>query len=282
MIPESSPLDPRFYAEVWTGCYSRCMPEDIIALCRRSQRLAVALLLCATAHLALVGGVSADVITDAVAATGRPADDRARDGDRKPGAILRFFEIAPGQRVAELMTGRGYYADLLSRVVGPQGGVLAQNNAFVVKRFADGPLSERLANPELANVTRVDAELENPGLPNGLDAVLLILFYHDTYWQEVDRRAMNRSVFAALKPGGLYGVVDHHAEKGSGSRDVKSLHRIDAELVKSEILEAGFVLDAESDALRHPEDDRRANVFDEGIRGKTDRFVFRFRKPHEN
>jgi len=119
----------------------------------------------------------------------------------------------------------------------------------------------------------------SPAVDASADAMLMILFYHDTYWQEIDRRAMNRAVFDALKPGGLYGIVDHHAEAGSGSRDVKSLHRVDAELVKREILAAGFEFDAESDGLRHPEDDRSANVFDAGIRGRTDRFVFRFRKP---
>ena len=252
--------------------------SDSTASRRRPRRLAVALLLCITALLTVADDASANAIADAVTAAGRPAEDRVRDGDRKPDAILRFFEIAPEQRVAELMTGRGYYADLLSRVIGPKGVVLAQNNAFVVKRFADEPLKERLANPELANVVRVDAELEDPGLPSELDAVLMILFYHDTYWQEVDRRAMNRAVFEALKLGGIFGVVDHHAEARSGSRDVKSLHRVDAEIVKGEILEAGFVLDAESDVLRHPKDDRTANVFDAGIRGKTDRFVYRFRK----
>jgi predicted methyltransferase len=245
----------------------------------RFHNYAASLLLCAIVLFA--AGASADSIRASVAAAGRPEDDRARDEARRPDAILRFFEIAPGQRVAELMTGRGYYAELLSRVVGEEGVVIAQNNAFVVERFADAALKERFANPELANVQRVDAELEAPGLPGDLDAVLMILFYHDTYWQETDRPAMNRAVFEALKFGGVYGVVDHHAEAGSGDRDVKSLHRVDAELVKSEILAAGFVLDAESDVLRHPEDDRSANVFDEGIRGKTDRFVYRFRKPIE-
>ncbi len=253
------------------------MPIDVADAHHRLRKLVVALLLCISVSPAV--DASAAAITAAVTSAGRPAEDRARDSDRKPDAILRFFEITPGQRVAELMTGRGYYAELLSRVVGSKGAVIAQNNAFVVKRFADEPLNERLANPELANVNRVDAELADPGLPNELDAVLMILFYHDTYWQEIDRRAMNRAVFDALKPGGLYGIVDHHAEAGSGSRDVKSLHRVDAELVKREILAAGFEFDAESDGLRHPEDDRSANVFDAGIRGRTDRFVFRFRKP---
>jgi len=251
--------------------------KSVVGIRERSIEWALALSLCIAVLSA--ADASADAIAASVAAAARPADDRVRDEARKPDAILRFFEIAPGQRVAELMTGRGYYAELLSRAVGAEGLVIAQNNAFVVERFADAALKERLANLALANVKRVDAELEAPGLPGDLDAVLMILFYHDTYWQETDRRAMNRAVFDALKPGGIYGVVDHHAEADSGDRDVKILHRVDAELVKSEILAAGFVLDAESDVLRYPEDDRSANVFDEGIRGRTDRFVYRFRKP---
>ncbi len=185
-------------------------------------------------------------------------------------------------KVAELMTGRGYYAEILAGAVGPEGTVYVHNSPYVLKRFAEEPISARLRKDVFANAIRLDREVDDPGLPQGeLDAVLLILFYHDTYWMEADRAAINRAVFDALVPGGVYGVIDHFAEDGSGARDVKSLHRVDAELVKKEIVEAGFVLDAESDLLRHPEDDRTTNVFDETIRGKTDRFIFRFRKPRD-
>lgn len=209
----------------------------------------------------------------------RPAEDVARDADRKPSEVLDFFGIDEGMRVVELMAGRGYYVHMLAQRVGPSGHVYAHNSPFVLKRFAEKPLSDRLADPALANVERLDTELDDPRLPEGLDAVMIVIFYHDTYWQEVDRAKMNAAVFAALKPGGVYGVIDHHAEAGSGDRDVKRLHRVDAELVKREIVAAGFELEAESDLLRHPEDDRTINVFDEAIRGKTDRFVYRFRKP---
>lgn len=223
---------------------------------------------------------AAAAIATAVDHPDRPADDRGRDGDRRPAAVLAFFEVAPGMKVADLMTGRGYYAELLARVVGPTGTVYAQNNAFVVQRFADGPLRERLARPGLERVVRLDRELDDPGLPAGeLDRVMMVLFYHDTYWQKVDRAAMNRAVFAALRPGGIYGVVDHHAEAGSLDRDVETLHRVDAALVEREILAAGFELVGTSDVLRHPEDRRDLNVFDPALRGKTDRFVYKFRKP---
>jgi len=217
----------------------------------------------------------------AVASEDRPEADRARDQHRKPADVLAFFGIAPGQKVAELMTGRGYYIDIISRVVGDNGVAYAHNSPFVLQRFAEEPLTERLANPGLSNVVRLDRELEDPGLPGNLDAVLIILFYHDTFWQGVDREKMNKAVYGALKPGGVYGVVDHHAQAGSGDRDVKTLHRVDAALVKKEILAAGFELDGESEILRHPEDTRDYNVFRdvETKRDRTDRFVFRFRKP---
>jgi predicted methyltransferase len=223
---------------------------------------------------------AAAAIAASVAHTDRPAEDRDRDADRRPAEILSFFGVAPGMKVADMMTGRGYYAELVARVVGDSGVVYAQNNKFVVERFADKPLGERLARPGLQNVVRLDRELEDPGLPAGeLDVVLMVLFYHDTVWQKTDRAAMNRAIFAALKPGGIFGVVDHHAEDGSGERDVKTLHRVDAALVEKEILAAGFELVERSDLLRHPEDERTLNVFDEAIRGKTDRFVYKFRKP---
>jgi predicted methyltransferase len=217
----------------------------------------------------------------AVASEDRPEADRARDQHRKPARVLAFFGVAPGQKVAELMTGRGYYIDIISRVVGDSGVAYAHNSPFVLERFAEGPLTERLANPRLSNVVRLDRELEDPGLPRNLDAVLIVLFYHDTFWQGVDREKMNTAVYEALKPGGVYGVVDHHAPAGSGDRDVKTLHRVDAELVKKEILAAGFEFDGESEMLHHPEDTRDYNVFRdvETKRDRTDRFIFRFRKP---
>ena len=222
----------------------------------------------------------ADHLDDAVASSARPASDTARDADRKPAEILRFYGIAPGMNVAELMSGRGYYAEILAAAVGESGKVYVQNNQFVLERFAEKDITERLAKPQLKNAVRLDREIDDPGLPAGeLDAALMILFYHDTYWMEADREKMNRAVFEALKPGGTYGIVDHHAEPGSGPRDVKTLHRVDAALVKKEVLAAGFEWVGESDVLAHPEDDRSANVFDDGLRGKTDRFAYRFRKP---
>jgi predicted methyltransferase len=216
----------------------------------------------------------------------RPADDRARDEARKPYEVLRFFDIRPGMHVADLGAGGGYLSEILARAVGAEGRVYVQNSPFVVERFAAKPLGDRLARLSMPHVQRLDTEFDALGLPQGeLDAVLMVLFYHDTFWMpkadggKVDRATMNRAIFDALKPGGVFGVIDHHAQAGSRDRDVQTIHRGDAELIKEEILAAGFELDAESDILRHPEDDRTKNVFDPALRGKTDQFVYRFRKP---
>ena len=194
--------------------------------------------------------------------------------------MLALAGIEPNMTVIDLMAGRGYYTEILASAIGPEGRVLAQNNAYVIERFAAGPLQERLSRMQAPQVQRHDAELDDLGLEsNSLDAALMVLFYHDTYWQGVNRRQMNQQIFDALKPGGIFTMVDHHAETGSGSRDVKTLHRVDADMVLSEILTAGFVLAGRSDLLNHPEDDRARNVFEAGTRGKTDRFIFLFRKP---
>ena len=225
---------------------------------------------------------SLEALRAAIDTDARPAEDRARDAGRKPAEVLHFLGIGPGMTVAEMMAGAGYYVEVLARVVGPEGTVYAQNNKFVLERFAEKPLSERLENPDLGHVVRLDRELDDPGLPVGqLDAVLMILFYHDTFWMGADRSKMNRAIFDSLKPGGTYAIIDHHAESGSGDRDVKTIHRIDIELVKKDILAAGFELAAESDLLRNPDDDHTINVFKPEIRGQTDRFVLHFRKPVE-
>lgn len=229
------------------------------------------------------GIVREDPVAAAVADPGRPEADRARDATRRPETVLKFFGIERGMRVADLMAGTGYYTEILSNAVGRDGTVYCHNSPFVLERFAEGPLSERLARPGFENVERLVSPPDALELPDGLDAALLIRFYHDFYWQGVDRAAFNRAVFAALKPGGVFGVVDHHAEAGSRDRDVQTLHRVDAEMVREEILAAGFVLEATSDALADPSDTRDWNIFaGEGSRrDATDRFVFRFRKPVE-
>lgn len=223
-------------------------------------------------------------VVAAVAATDRTDADRALDAGRQPEQVFSFFGVAPGQSVADLFAGGGYTSEILARIVGPEGRVLVQNNTFVLDRFARAPLAERLARLSMPQLVPVERDFDAP-LPEdaqGLDAVIFILAYHDTAWQPVDRAAMNRAIFAALRPGGVYGIVDHAAAVGRGTSDAETLHRIERTVVIEEITAAGFVLDGELDALRNPEDtcDWNASPMSAGERrGTSDRFVLRFVRP---
>lgn len=219
-----------------------------------------------------------------VDAPDRAAADRALDAGRRPAELLTFFRVAPGMRVGEIMAGTGYTTELLARAVGPEGQVFAQNNAFVLSKFAEKPWSERLAKPENKRVVRVDRELEEPFPPEAkdLDCVIDVLFYHDSVWMKTDRAKMNRAVFAALKPGGVYGIVDHASRDGAGTTEAQTLHRIEEKVVRDEILAAGFVLDGEGAFLRNPADARDWSASPGKAaekRGTSDRFVLRFVKP---
>ncbi len=225
-----------------------------------------------------------DAIDLAIAAPDRSEADRELDSQRQPEKTLRFFGIAPGQRVAELAAGGGYTAELLARVVGKEGTVYGQNSPFILERFAEKPWSERLAKEPMSNVVRIDSEFDDPIPPevNDLDAVLIVLFYHDTVWFETDRAAMNRAVFNALRPGGVYGIVDHNARAGDGTTQTKTLHRIEEKEVRKEVEAAGFTLAASGDFLRNPDDTRdwSASPSTAGEkRGTSDRFVLKFVKP---
>jgi predicted methyltransferase len=223
-------------------------------------------------------------IRDAIAATDRSVDDRKLDAGREPAEVLAFFKIAPGHKVGELFAGGGYTTELMARVVGPTGKIYAQNTKEVLDRFARKPWSERAAKPVMANVVGVEQPTDDPFPPEAkdLDAVITILNYHDFVWQKADRAKLNKLVFERLKKGGVYGIVDHSAAAGSGVRDVETLHRIDEATVKQEVLAAGFVLDGESDVLRHPDDARDWNTSPRNAgdrRGTSDRFTLRFVKP---
>ena len=218
-----------------------------------------------------------------VDAPDRTEEDKKLDAGRHPGELLAFLDLKPGMRVAELESGSGYTTELLARAVGPKGKVWGQNNAFVLQ-FADKPWTERLARPSMKNVVRVDRELDAP-LPadaRSLDAVVNVLFYHDTVWMGVDRDKMNKAVFDALRHGGEYVIVDHSAPEGVGTTDVKSTHRIDELFVIREVERAGFHLAGYADFLRNPADTRDWNDSPREAgerRGTSDRFVLKFVKP---
>jgi len=223
-------------------------------------------------------------IRAAIAAPDRSAADRALDAGRKPGEVLAFFKVAPGQRIGELFAGGGYTTELLARTVGEGGKIWAQNSKDVLERFARKPWEARAANPIMKHVVGVEAPIDAPfpAEAKDLDLVITILNYHDAVWQKADRAQMNKAVFDALKPGGIYAIVDHSAAPGGGTRDVETLHRIDEEIVKQEVTAAGFKLDATSDVLRNPADTRDWNSSPREAgarRGTSDRFVLRFVKP---
>ncbi len=225
-----------------------------------------------------------DAVRAIVAAPDRSEADRALDAGRHPAEMLAFFRVAPGMKVAEVGAGGGYTAELLARAVGPTGVVYAQNPKFILERFAAKPWAERLAKPVMKRVVRVDREFDDPLPPEarGLDAVFLVLLYHDTVWLKTDRARMNKAIFAALKPGGVFAVIDHSARAGTGLADVQTLHRIDEQTVKDEIAQAGFALAREADFLRNPGDTRDWNDSPSVAaerRGTSDRFVLEFVKP---
>ncbi len=241
------------------------------------------LIILALAHVGLVPAWAQD-FKAILANPERPADERALDAGRKPEEVLKFFSVKPGDKVADILAGGGYYTVILSQIVGEKGAVYAANNAFMKgpnkKSFTVGALDARLKNPMFANVERIDGEVDQLALPTdgSLDFVLIHLNYHDLVLNNDNRAAMNIAIFNALKPGGVYGIVDHYAKDGSGSEFTASLHRIDKAVVVKEVTAAGFVLATEGDMLRHLEDPRTEHVLKH--RGETDRFVLRFEKPH--
>ncbi|MET1254271.1 class I SAM-dependent methyltransferase [Aliikangiella maris] len=218
----------------------------------------------------------------------RPADEVKRDKYRKPEQVLQLLDLKPGMRVVDLVAGGGYYSELLARVVGNNGLVVSHNPPYVINRFANF-----LHNPKQGWLARFETpiwkncvikntdELDTINLPMQIDAVLMVLFYHDTVWQGVNRSMMNRRIFNVLKPGGTYLVIDHNAKGGRGIMDAKSLHRIDKQTVINEITSVGFELAIDSSILLTIEDTRDYSfVRDVKLkRDQTDRMVLKFIKP---
>ncbi|HVY49170.1 MAG TPA: SAM-dependent methyltransferase [Minicystis sp.] len=219
-----------------------------------------------------------------VDAPDRSADDRKLDAGRHPAELLAFFAPKPGMHVAEIAAGGGYTTELLARAVGPSGLVYGVNSQWVLDRFAAKPWAERLAKPVNANVRRLDRPFDDPFPPDvkDLDQVWIVLFYHDLVWQKADRDKFDRAVFAALKPGGVFAVVDHSGRPGSDATETETLHRIEEKSVVAEVERAGFKLAREGEFLRNPADTRDWNASPRAAgdkRGTSDRFVLAVVKP---
>lgn len=252
----------------------------------RKFNLAVAVSLVA-APLAVAAAAQPQAsIAAAVAADGRSADNVKLDESRKPVEVLKFLGLRPGMRVADPFGGNFYWAEITGRAVGPSGHVTVwEPQQFYSQKVYDHYQAVQAKQP---NVWMRVSPMESPDIPAGkYDFMLINLDYHDVYWESakygitrMDPDQWLKTVYAAMKPGAIVGVVDHVANPSNDTRaTVEKLHRIDPEVVKADFKRAGFQLVGSSDLLRNPADDHTLLVFDPKIRGKTDRFIFKFRKP---
>jgi predicted methyltransferase len=223
-------------------------------------------------------------ITQSLANPSRPDADKQRDADRKPADVIAFSSMRPGWKVADFIPGTGYYDRIFVGVVGPKGHVYSFYPTEVKNFRKDVTLPPDGATPFLgaANDTAIVRSVNEFAAPEPLDLVWLSDNYHDMhdpFFAPADLAKVNQAVFKALKPGGLYIIIDHAAAAGSGLRDTNTLHRVDKAAVVSEVEAAGFKLVGESSALNNPADDHSKRIFDPAIRGHTDQFALKFRKP---
>jgi predicted methyltransferase len=227
------------------------------------------------------GAIPANIAA-AVADSSRPQADRDLDADRKPAETLAFVGLKSGQRVVDVFPG-AYFDRLFGDAVGANGKVYGFVPTEIVPiRKAKMPTNGATPDPAHPNVTVVVASINAFAVPEPVDVVWIRQNYHDLhdkFMGPADVPAFNKAVFKALKPGGEYIVVDHSAPDGSGLADTDTTHRIDAASVKAEVTAAGFKFVGESNILRNPADPRTALVFDKSIRGHTDQFIYKFRKP---
>jgi len=210
--------------------------------------------------------------------------DRSNDARRKIDQVMMFAEVKPGQKVLELIPGSGYFTRVFSAIVGTQGHVyMLWPNEYAKEDIDDVTGSNKLAtDPHYANVSVLTQPAAQLTSPVPVDLVFTSQNYHDypdKFMDKVDPVMFDKQVFDALKPGGLFVIIDHVASAGSGMADTDTLHRIDPAIVKKQVEAAGFVFDGESNALRNPADPHDIKVFDKSIRGHTDQFIYRFRKP---
>jgi predicted methyltransferase len=217
-----------------------------------------------------------DYVRKAVASPERPAAHTARDADRKPAELLALSGVKPGDRVVEFAGFGQYFTTLLSDIVGEKGMVTMIDLPYTEARAGANSRAFVAAHPntryELVDYNAVE-------LPQDVDVVFNVLYYHDLPLNKVDTAALNAKVLKALKPGGVFFVIDHNAAPGSGTRDTAKLHRIDPAIIRQEIMAAGFELVEESRLLANPQDDHSWMIRADGKRGTTDQSVFKFRKP---
>lgn len=248
-------------------------------------------MLVAFSSLALVAAAPAAApmgmagVRAALADPAREAKLREMDASRKPAEVLAFLGVRPGMAVADMFAGSGYWTPLFARAVGPRGSVTAWQPLQMYKDKGKAEIDALVARTPGATLRTFPFEAWQ-GPARAYDVALVNLDYHDMYWESAkygigraEPGAFARAMYASLKPGGVVGIIDHVGPAGDTRAIVDKLHRIDPAVVKADFLKAGFKLDGESKILANPADDHSKNVFDPAIRGKTDRFFFRFRKP---
>lgn len=224
-------------------------------------------------------------IAAAVAAPERSAADRERDARDRPAEILAFAGVQPGMKVADVFGGGGYWTELLSRAVGPEGSVLLVNNAPYFN-YGQKDIKPRFGNKRLPNTRIRTVETADMKLDQGsLDLIIIFMSYHDIYWveeetgwPEIDANRFLNQLRDALKPGGKLLIVDHQATAGSGKSTTSELHRIEEAFAKQDIESHGFALEKTWDGFRNPKDDYTKLVFDPAVQGKTDRYSHLYKK----
>jgi predicted methyltransferase len=229
---------------------------------------------------ASAGGASSG-LAGALASSSRPQADRDRDADRKPAELMQFLGVKPGMTVLDVIAGGGYMTEVLSVAVGPDGKVYSQNPPVIYTLMNGAYVKQVNARHEgkrLPNVVRVDADLPaSAAVPAGsVDVAVTALNFHDVYNRDPAlATAFMKGVHMMLKPGGVFGVIDHVGVEGA---DNVQLHRVPKQKAIDAAKAAGFTVEAESDLLAHPADDHTKGVFDAGVRGKTDQFVLKLRR----
>ena len=250
---------------------------------------AFGLLVAAALGMALAGPAwaePADVAAAVANTTARSPDNVKLDAARKPAEVLSFFGLQQGMRIIDMFGANQYWAEIMAPAVGPTGQVIVWQPV----QFLNDERRAKFADfaGRQGNVALISGAMERPALGTAqYDFLIMNLDYHDVYWQS-DERKIGRMepqewlarLFAAMKPGAVVGIIDHVASPNSDTRaTVEKLHRIDPAVLRADFERAGFVFEASSDILRNPADDHSLNVFDPAIRGKTDRIIYRFRKP---
>ena len=220
----------------------------------------------------------ADYILTAVEHEHRPDSDRERDQNRKPSEVLDFFKIQTTDKIGEINAGRGYFSSIMAYALQQGGLVYAHTSPMSVERWKGNPIEKRLNEFPQNNLIPVVGEMESPNFPEKLDKIFNVMTYHDSVWTKADRDAMNISIYQTLKPGGIYGIIDHNAKEGTGIDNCHDIHRIEKSYVIEEVTKAGFYFEDESEILNNPQDSMDLMVFDKSIRDQTSRFILVFKK----